>query len=139
MSEEIKVNDYVIKRNLFYTKTDEWVRVEGNVVIIGITDYAQKKLRHIVGVELPEVGTEVSKGEVVATLESVKTVADIYVPCKGRIVEVNEELTEHPEYINQDPYGKGWILKIEVSDVNELQELLKPEEYADKIRKEEKL
>ncbi|RLG85761.1 MAG: glycine cleavage system protein GcvH [Thermoprotei archaeon] len=139
MSEEIKVGDYLIKKDLLYTKTDEWVKVEGNIAIVGITDYAQKKLKYVVGVELPEVGTEVSKEERVAVLESVKTVADIYVPCSGKIVEVNEELMDHPEYINQDPYGKGWILKIEVKDPNELKDLLKPEEYAEKIKKEEGL
>ncbi len=139
MSEEIKVGDYLIKKDLLYTKTDEWVKVEGNIAIVGITDYAQKKLKYVVGVELPEVGNEVSKEEKVAVLESVKTVADVYVPCSGKIVEVNEELMDHPEYINQDPYGKGWILKIEVKDPNELKDLLKPEEYAEKIKKEEGL
>ncbi len=138
MAEKIEVKGYIVLGDRLYTKSDEWVKVEDeDIAYIGITDYAQKKLRDIVGVELPEVGKEVKKGDVVATLESVKAAAEVYTPVSGSIVEVNERLYEEPEIINKDPYGEGWLCKIKLVDRSELQDLLKPEDYAKKIEAEE--
>ncbi len=137
MAEEIKINNYLVLRDRLYTKTDEWVKREGDLVIVGITDYAQKKLRDIVGVDLPETGTSVKAGDAVASIESVKAAADVYAPVSGEIVEVNERLYDEPELLNKDPYGEGWMFKIRLSDEKELEKLLTPEQYAEKIRKEE--
>lgn len=127
---KIEVDD-----GLLYTKTDEWAKREDGKVRVGVTDYAQKMLKDIVGVELPEVGDEVKKGDVVATLESIKTTADVYAPVSGKIVEVNERLLEEPELVNKDPYGDGWIVLIEASDESELQDLLDHRAYVDKLLK----
>ncbi len=130
-----KIGEYLVKEDLLYTDTDEWVKVVGDSVIVGITDYAQKKLKHVVSVELPETGREVRKGEVIATLESVKAIADIYTPVDGTIVEVNEELPSSPDLINKDPYGSGWIAKIKLSGT--FPKLLTPDEYVKFIEKRE--
>jgi len=132
-----KVGEYIVKDDLLYTKTDEWVRIEGDIVTLGITDYAQKKLRYIVNVELPEKDSEVKAGSSIVTLESVKTVADVYSPFNGKIVEVNTALLDEPDLINKDPYGKGWIVKIKVHGTISKEALLTPQQYADKIKKEE--
>ncbi len=118
-----------IPENLKYTKEHEWVKVEGEFAIVGITDYAQGELSDIVYVELPEVGTNLNKGDVITTLEAVKTVADVYSPVSGEIVEVNEKLADEPGLINQDPYGEGWIVKIKISNPDELNDLLGADEY----------
>ncbi len=118
-----------IPENLKYTKEHEWVKVEGEFAIVGITDYAQGELSDIVYVELPEVGTNLNKGDVITTLEAVKTVADVYSPVSGEIVEVNEKLADEPGLINQDPYGEGWIVKIKISNPDELNDLLGAEDY----------
>ena len=136
MSNVINVNDYAVLKDLLYTKQHEWVRVEDDTVTIGISDFAQKKLKEVVYVELPEVGREVGKDESIASVESVKSVEDIYAPVSGKIVEVNETLIDAPEKVNEDPYGEGWMFKIKLSDRNELNDLLKPEEYAEFIKKE---
>ena len=101
-----------------YSKEHEWVLVEGDSATIGITNYAQEQLTDIVFVELPEVGREVKAGDSVAVLESVKSVADIYAPCTGEVVEVNTELEDHPERVNEDAFGSGWIFKLKVADAN---------------------
>jgi len=132
-----KLGEYIVKEDLLYTKTDERVKIEGNIVTIGITDYAQKKLRYIVNVELPEEGAEVKAGSSIATLESVKTVADVYTPFNGKVIEANTALIDEPDLINKDPYGKGWIVKIEVSGAISKEGLLTPQQYVDKIKKEE--
>ncbi|MCQ4366541.1 MAG: glycine cleavage system protein GcvH, partial [Sulfolobales archaeon] len=126
---EIRVGKYVILDDRLYTETDEWVKLEGNTAIVGVTDYAQKKLRDIVGVQLPETNREVQAGETVAGIESVKAASDVYVPLSGRIVKVNDELTLSPELINQDPYGKGWMFVIEMSKPEEKERLLTPDKY----------
>ncbi|MFN3268602.1 MAG: glycine cleavage system protein GcvH [Zestosphaera sp.] len=131
-----KLGEYSVPENLLYTAKDEWVRIEGDTATLGITDYAQKKLKYIVNVELPEVGKKVNVDESVATLESVKAVAEVYTPVEGEIIEINEELTEKPDLINTDPYGRGWIVKLRTSKIDE-SKLLSPENYADKISKEE--
>ncbi|AWR97736.1 glycine cleavage system protein GcvH [Acidianus sulfidivorans JP7] len=131
---EIKIGKYVILDNLLYTDTDEYVRIEGEIAIVGITDYAQKKLRDIVGIELPRIDTKVRAGDIVATVESVKAASDIYSPLSGIIIEVNEKLLSNPELMNKDPYGEGWIFKIKMVDNNETKSLLTPEKYIEKIR-----
>ncbi len=141
MSEDIIVeagrNKYIVKTNRRYTETDEWaLKREDGKIVVGITDYAQKKLRDIVGVELPDVGTSVEKGESLGAIESVKATSDYYAPVSGEIVEVNEKLLEEPELLNLDPYGDGWIVVIEPSDPGEYEKLLTPEQYAEKIKEE---
>jgi len=120
---------------LLYTETDEWVRVEGDIARVGVTDYAQKMLRDVVGVELPKPGSRAERRKAVAVIESVKATAEVYAPLTGVIVEVNERLREEPELINKDPYGGGWILAIRIEDRRELEELLKPQAYIEKIQK----
>ncbi len=134
---EVETKDFVavIVEELLYTETDEWVRVEDGRARVGITDYAQKMLKDIVGVELPEKGSSVSRGEAVAILESVKTVAEVYSPVTGTVVDVNERLLEEPELLNKDPYGEGWIFVVELKDPGEVKELMSHERYAEKIRK----
>ncbi|MGC9105635.1 MAG: glycine cleavage system protein GcvH [Thermoprotei archaeon] len=136
---EIRVGKYVVLDDRLYTETDEWVKLDGNLAWVGITDYAQKKLRDIVGVQLPEVGREADFGEAVASIESVKAASDIYAPLSGRIVKVNEELLTSPELLNQDPYGKGWIFVLEVKDRNEVEKLLTADKYVESIKQREGL
>ncbi|ACP48650.1 glycine cleavage system H protein [Sulfolobus islandicus Y.N.15.51] len=132
----MKVGRYVVLTDRLYTETDEWVVLSNdNVVVVGITDYAQKKLRDIVGIELPQLQKEVKAGESVGVIESVKAAADIFSPLSGIIVEVNSKLLEHPEIINKDPYGEGWIFKLKASKLSEEKEkLLSPEKYIEKIK-----
>ncbi len=115
--------------DLRYSKEHEWVLVEGNVATVGITDYAQEQLGEIVYVELPEVGEKVSKDDAFGVVESVKTVSDVYAPVSGSVIEVNDDLPGNPELLNDDPYGDGWMLKIEMSDPDELEDLMTSEEY----------
>lgn len=131
-----KLGEYVVLKDLLYTKDDEWIKVEGEVLTLGITDYAQKKLKYIVSVELPEVGRKVSPGDAVASLESVKAVAEVYTPVSGEVIEINEELVDKPDLINKDPYGKGWLVKMRVPSIDESR-VLKPDEYVNKILTEE--
>ena len=119
--------------NLKYAKTHEWVRVEGGVAVVGITDHAQRELTDIVYVEVPEVGVRFEAGKECAVVESVKAASDIYAPVSGDIVAVNEELSSAPELINQDPFGKGWLFKIQMSDASELGDLLNPSDYSHHI------
>ncbi len=113
-----------------YTKTHEWVRVEGEQAYAGITDYAQQQLSDIVYVEVPEVGDSFSKEEVFAVVESVKAASDSYMPVGGEIIEVNEELEDSPELVNTDPYEGGWFIRFIVEDVDELEDLMHAAEYA---------
>ena len=110
--------------NLKYTQTHEYARVEGKKAYAGITNYAQDQLGDIVFVELPEVGRVVKAGEVFSTVESVKAVSDCYAPVSGKIVEVNDKVTDTPEILNKDPHGEGWICAIEISDPADLQKLM---------------
>jgi glycine cleavage system H protein len=115
---------------LKYTKTHEWVRIEGNVATIGITDHAQHELGDIVFLEVSRaVGVAVNKGDSFGTVESVKTLSDIYAPISGKVVEVNKGLSDSPEAVNDDPYGKAWMIKIEMSDASEAGALLDVESY----------
>jgi len=139
MSEIVVGGKYKVLQDRYYTETDEWILIEGNVATVGITDYAQKKLRDIVGVELPEIGKEVVSGDAVAVVESVKAAADIYSPLSGKIIETNQRLLDSPELMNKDPYGNGWIFKIEISNKNEIEKLLNAEKYSELIKQKEGL
>lgn len=135
MSEEtVTVGKYRVIKSLLYTESDEYVRIVDKVAIVGITDYAQKKLRDIVAVDLPQPGRQVKSGEVVAVIESVKAASDLYAPMTGVVVQVNEEARTSPEIVNQDPYGRGWLFKIEYTDPGEIKSLLDWSRYAEKIR-----
>jgi glycine cleavage system H protein len=127
---------FVVDDKLLYTETDEWVRVEGEVARIGITDYAQKMLRDVVGVELPRQGAKVKRGQAIVVIESIKATAEVYTPVTGTVVEVNERLRDEPELVNKDPYGGGWIIAVKMDDPKELEQLLKPQEYIE--RKQQK-
>ena len=116
-------------KDLKYTKDHEWARVEGDEAVVGITDYAQDKLGSIVFVELPPPGKSFKKGQTVVTVDSVKAVAEVYSPLSGEVKEANESLKDTPEVINQDPYGQGWMVKIQLSAPAELGGLLTPEAY----------
>jgi glycine cleavage system H protein len=122
---------------LLYAESHEWVKHEGSRVTIGITDYAQGQLKDIVYVELPEIGLEVKKGESIGVVESVKTVADLFSPVTGKVVETNVALKNSPQFINEDPYGKGWIVKMEIKDKGELKGLLSSKAYQQSLPKEE--
>lgn len=119
-----------------YRSSHEWAKLEGEVVTVGITDYAQHELGDVVYVELPEVGREVEAGEAVAVVESVKTASDIYAPVSGEVVEANGALEESPERVNEDPYGEGWLFKIRPKDPSEFESLLDPDAYL-KVLEEE--
>ena len=113
-----------VPEELRYTKEHEWIRVEGDLVVIGVTDYAQNALTDVVWVELPELGAVVGSMDSFASVESVKSVSEIYAPISGEVIEINEVLEDSPELINEDPYGKGWICKMSISDNSELASLL---------------
>ncbi len=114
---------------LKYTKEHEWIRVEGNIATIGITDWAQGELGDIVFVELPEVGSATEQMSTFGTIEAVKAVSDLFSPLTGKVAEINAKLEDDPMVINQDPYGDGWLIKIEMSDTSELEELLDSSSY----------
>jgi glycine cleavage system H protein len=113
-----------IPNNLKYTKEHEWVLIEGNIGTIGVTDYAQGELGDVVYIDIDPAISEIRKGESIGTIEAVKTVSDIFAPYTGKVVEINEVLKDSPEVVNSDPYGKGWMVKVEISDVAELADLL---------------
>ncbi len=115
--------------NLKYTSEHEWVRMEGDVAYVGITDYAQDQLGDIVFVDVPTVGETLKEGETFGTIEVVKTISDLFLPISGEIVELNEKLEETPELVNTDPYGEGWIIKVAPSDKGEFDNLLSAEAY----------
>lgn len=118
-----------------YTKDHEWIRVEGEVAYVGITDYAQSELGGIVYVDITTEGETVAKEEVFGTIEAVKTVSDLFMPVSGEVVEVNPELEDAPQLINEDAYGKGWIIKIALSDMTEIDGLLSAADYEQLIAK----
>lgn len=113
-----------------YTKEHEWIKIDGNVATIGVTDFAQSELGDIAWLEMPEIGAETKKGDPFGTIEAVKTVEDLFAPLSGKIVEINEGILDSPEWVNDDPYGKGWIAKIEFSNEAELADLLSAEQYS---------
>ncbi|MBA2875668.1 glycine cleavage system protein GcvH [Thermaerobacillus caldiproteolyticus] len=116
-------------KELRYSEEHEWVRVEGDKVRIGITDFAQSELGDIVFVELPEVGAEITANEPFGSVESVKTVSELYAPVSGKVVEVNEALNDNPEFVNESPYEKAWMIVVEPSDISEVDNLLTAEQY----------
>lgn len=116
--------------DLLYTEEHEWVRVEDDVCVVGITQFAQEELGEVVFVELPEVGQVFDAGDEIGTIESVKAVAEVYTPVAGEIVEVNEAVSEEPELINEDPHHDGWLIKVRFSSADDLKKLMKAEQYA---------
>jgi glycine cleavage system H protein len=122
-----------IPESLKYTKDHEWLRIEGDIAVIGITDYAQNELGDIVFVEVETVDEILDKEETFGTIEAVKTVSDLFMPVAGQVIEFNEELEDHPEIINSDPYGKGWIVKIKPGDMAEVETLLDAKSYKELI------
>jgi len=119
--------------DLHYTKDHEWVRIEGKKATIGITDHAQHELTDIVFVELPKAGKALKSGDVLGVVESVKSASEIYAPVSGKVVEVNDGLLDSPEVVNKDPYGKGWIAKVEMTDPGEAKSLLSASDYKKQI------
>jgi glycine cleavage system H protein len=128
------VADYDIPQELRYTREDEWVRLEGERVVLGVTDYAQQQLGDIVFVELPAVGATLERGEPFGVVESVKAVADLFGPVSGRVVEVNATLADQPELVNQDCYGDGWMLVLEPDDPAEIEDLLAASDYRQHVK-----
>jgi glycine cleavage system H protein len=122
-----------LPENLKYTNDHEWVKMEGNEAFIGITEYAQGELGDVVFVDIDSDMEEISVGESFGTIEAVKTVSDLFAPCNGKVLEVNAKLEDEPELINSDPYGEGWIIKIELADVSELNGLLDNIAYQSQI------
>ncbi len=118
-----------VPSNLKYTKDHEWLKVEGNVGIIGITDYAQGELGDIVYVDINPGLTEIVIGETFGTIEAVKTVSDLYAPVSGKVIEINKKLNDEPQSVNSDPYGEGWIIKIEIADENQFNDLIDASAY----------
>lgn len=118
-----------IPNNLKYTKEHEWVLIEGNNGTIGVTDYAQGELGDVVYIDIDPSLAEVKKGESIGTIEAVKTVSDIFAPFTGKVIELNDLLKDNPEVVNSDPYGSGWMLKVEISDASELNDLLDATAY----------
>src|ERR1041385_7869067 len=116
--------------NLKYTKDHEWVRVEGNIAVIGITEFAQGELGDIVYVEIETVGEVIAKEEVFGTVEAVKTVSDLFMPVSGKVLEKNDAIDANPESVNKDPYGAGWMIKVEMSNTAEVESLLDAESYS---------
>ena len=122
-----------IPANLKYTKDHEWVKIEGDVATVGITDFAQKELGDIVYVEVETLDQTLAKDEVFGTVEAVKTVSDLFLPLSGEIIEFNESLETTPEKVNSDAYGEGWMVKVKISDTAEIDELLSDEQYKELI------
>ena len=138
MSESIQYKNYILLKDRRYQDTHEWIKIiEENKVRVGITDYAQKKLKSIVYVDTPEVGKDIEKGELITTVESVKAVGEVISPVNGKILSFNEKLEDDPSLINNDPYGEGWIVEVEVTNPSELDNLLDVEGYIEVIKKEE--
>lgn len=123
----------MVPEDLRYTEEHEWVRVEDDIVVVGITDYAQSELGDVVFIELPTVGDEIEQAASMGVIEAVKAVSDVYLPVSGEIVEVNDALEKSPELLNREPYGDGWLVKIAISDISELDRLLSPESYSELI------
>lgn len=118
-----------VPSNLKYTKDHEWIKVDGDVATVGVTDFAQSQLGDIVFIEVETVGETLAKEEVFGTIEAVKTVSDMFMPVSGEVLEVNPKITEQPDVVNKDPYGDGWIIKVKIANPAELNELLSPDQY----------
>ncbi|CDA84584.1 MULTISPECIES: glycine cleavage system protein GcvH [Bacteroides] len=120
-------------QNLKYTNEHEWIRVEGDIAYVGITDYAQEQLGDIVFVDIPTVGEALEAGEVFGTIEVVKTISDLFLPVAGEVMEQNETLEENPELVNKDPYGEGWLIKMKPANLKDVEDLLDAEGYKEVI------
>jgi glycine cleavage system H protein len=118
-----------IPGNLRYTKDHEWIRIENKEAFVGITDYAQGELGDIVFIEIETLDEHLGKEEVFGTIEAVKTVSDLFMPVSGKVIEINDKLEDHPDLVNKDPYGDGWLIKVEVDDENEMNSLLDAQSY----------
>ena len=121
----------MVPKELKYTKDHEWIILDGDIAKVGITDFAQRELGDIVYVEVESVGEILKYDEVFGTVEAVKTVSDLFLPVSGEIIEFNENLDDNPELVNSDPYGEGWMIKLKVSDINDMNLLLSAEEYSE--------
>ena len=117
------------KENLSYTKDHEWIKIDGNTALVGITDFAQSELGDIVFIEVETIGEDLNKNEVFGTVEAVKTVSDLFIPVSGKVLEFNSALEDNPELINESPYDEGWIVKMEISDLDEISDLLDSKAY----------
>lgn len=121
--------DYKVLDELYYTKEHIWVKIDGDVATIGITDYGQHQLGDIVFIDMPENGREIESGEVIASVESIKAISEIYAPLTGKIIAINEDLAGEPSAINSDPYGDGWICDIQMKDPTEVEDLMTADDY----------
>ena len=122
-----------IPKELKYTEEHEWIRIDGNTATIGITDFAQGELGDIVYIDIDSIGNELDDNEIFGTVEAVKTVSDLFMPIKGKVLEINSDIESTPEIVNEDPYGKGWIIKIEIPEEQDISNLLSDEEYRNMI------
>jgi glycine cleavage system H protein len=118
-----------VKENLSYTNDHEWIKIEGNIALVGITDFAQSELGDIVFIEVETIDENLNKNEVFGTVEAVKTVSDLFIPVSGKVLEFNNALEDNPELVNNSPYGDGWIVKIEIKNTDEISDLLDSEAY----------
>ncbi|NMD68990.1 glycine cleavage system protein GcvH [Bacillus sp. DNRA2] len=125
-----------IPKDLRYSQDHEWVKVEGDKIRVGITDFAQSELGDIVFVELPETGDKVEAGQPFGSVESVKTVSELYAPVSGTVVEINEELSDSPEFVNESPYEKAWMIVVEPANITEVDSLLSPEQYEEMTKED---
>ena len=122
-----------IPKELKYTEEHEWIRIDGNTATIGITDFAQGELGDIVYIDIDSIGNDLDDNEIFGTVEAVKTVSDLFMPIKGKVLEINSDIESTPEIVNEDPYGKGWIIKIEIPEEQDISNLLSDEEYRNMI------
>lgn len=132
---EIGKVKYIVKEDRRYTETHEWAKQENDYIRVGITDYAQKELKDIIGIELPNIGKALRRGEEVGAIDSVKASSLYYSPVSGVVTEINKALNERPELLNTDPYGEGWIMIIKPNDISEYQQLLTPQDYVELLKK----
>ena len=123
-----------LPQDLKYTKEHEWLKVDGETAIIGITEHAQSELGDIIFIEFPNVDQKIEKNEPFGTIEAVKTVADLFAPVSGKVIEINETLEDNPEFVNSDPYVNGWIVKVSISDISEMEELMSADKYEELIK-----
>ena len=123
-----------LPEDLKYTKEHEWLKVDGETAIIGITEHAQSELGDIIFIEFPNIDQEIDKNEPFGTIEAVKTVADLFAPVSGKVIEINETLEDNPEFVNSDPYVNGWIVKVSISDISEMEELMSADKYEELIK-----
>lgn len=132
-NQSVKYTAMNIPANLLYTTDHEWVKIEGDTAVVGITEYAQKELGDIVYIEVETVGENLSRSDSFGTIEAVKTVSDLYMPMSGEVLEFNQAIEASPDVVNKDPYGKGWIIKIKLSNVSEKDELLTAAKYKELV------